>query len=253
MKAARPSRAFEVMRRTGILGVTCPELLEGVGMDQNKWHAYDVWKHGMECLDACTGDAILRIAALLHDVGKPRTRAWSDKTHDWTFYDHDVVGARVAEPIATRLKFSNDEKARIVELVRHHLFHYSDDWTDAAVRRWMKRVGTERIEDLYVLNSADVRAKGKDASPDLASLEALKAHVARVVAAGAALRVKDLVINGRDLMSELGLKPGPILGKVLEALLELVLGEPALNEREALLRAAREVVAELEAADGRKG
>ena len=80
MKARAPSRAFDVMRKTGILGVTCPELLEGVGMEQNKWHAYDVWRHGMECLDACAGDPILRIAALLHDVGKPRTRAWSDKT-----------------------------------------------------------------------------------------------------------------------------------------------------------------------------
>jgi tRNA nucleotidyltransferase (CCA-adding enzyme) len=246
MKAARPSRAFEVMRRTGILGVTCPELLEGVGMDQNKWHAYDVWRHGMECLDACEGDAILRISALLHDVGKPRTRAWSDKTSDWTFYDHDVVGAEIAAPIATRLRFSNEERARIVDLVRHHLFHYSSDWTDAAVRRWMKRVGTERIEDLYRLNSADVRAKGKDASEDLASLEALKAHVARVVAAGAALQVRDLAINGRDLITELGMKPGPMLGKVLEALLELVLADPALNEREALLRAAREIVASLE-------
>jgi tRNA nucleotidyltransferase (CCA-adding enzyme) len=246
MKAARPSRAFEVMRRTGILGVTCPELLEGVGMDQNKWHAYDVWRHGMECLDACEGDAILRISALLHDVGKPRTRAWSDKTSDWTFYDHDVIGAEIAAPIAARLRFSNDEKARIVELVRHHLFHYSSDWSDAAVRRWMKRVGPERLEDLYTLNSADVRAKGRDASEDLAALEALKAHVARVVAAGAALRVRDLAINGRDLMSELGMKPGPMLGKVLEALLELVLADPALNQREPLLRAARDVVATLE-------
>ena len=80
MKARAPSRAFEVMRATGILEVTCPELLEGVGMEQNRWHAYDVWRHGMECMDACDADPVLRIAALLHDVGKPRTRAWSDKT-----------------------------------------------------------------------------------------------------------------------------------------------------------------------------
>ena len=149
MKARQPSRAFEVMRRTGILEVTCPELLEGVGMEQNKWHAYDVWRHGMECMDACQADPVLRIAALLHDVGKPRTRAWSDKTNDWTFYDHDRVGAEIAEPIAARLRFSNDERARIVALVRYHLFHYSDEWTDAAVRRWIRRVGPDRVEDLY--------------------------------------------------------------------------------------------------------
>ena len=242
MKAQRPSRAFDVMRRTGILGVTCPELLLGVGMEQNKWHAFDVWKHGMECMDACAGDPIRRIAALLHDVGKPKTRAWSDKTHDWTFYDHDVLGAEVAEPIATRLRFSNEEKARIVALVRHHLFHYSSEWTDAAVRRWMRRVGTDRIDDLYALNEADVRAKGRDCSEDLAALAALKVHVERVVAAGAALSVRDMKLNGRDLMTELSMKPGPALGKMLDALLELVLASPELNEREALLRAAREIL-----------
>jgi tRNA nucleotidyltransferase (CCA-adding enzyme) len=242
MKAKKPSRAFDVMRRTGILGVTCPELLEGVGMEQNKWHAFDVWRHAMECMDACRGDAILRIAALLHDVGKPRTRAWSDKTNDWTFYDHDVLGAEIVEPIAARLRFSNDERARIVALVRHHLFHYSE-WSDAAVRRWMKRVGTERIEDLYALNEADVRAKGRDCSADLAALEALKAHVAQVVAQGAALRVRDLKVNGRDLMTDLGMKPGPRMGEILEVLLEKVIADPSLNDRDRLLAEARAILA----------
>jgi tRNA nucleotidyltransferase (CCA-adding enzyme) len=239
MKARRPSRAFEVMRRTGILGVTCPELLEGVGMTQNKWHAYDVWRHGMECLDACEADPILRIAALLHDVGKPRTRAWSDKTQDYTFYDHDRVGAEIAEPIAARLRFSNDERARIVTLVRHHLFHY-DDWTDAAVRRWIRRVGSERVEDLYVLNAADVRAKGRDFEADLDALTRLKAHVARVLAEGAALSTRDLLVNGKDIMRELGVAPGRIIGEILDHLLEVVTGDPSKNERETLLALARE-------------
>jgi tRNA nucleotidyltransferase (CCA-adding enzyme) len=240
MKARKPSRAFDVMHRTGILEVTCPELAEGAGMEQNKWHSYDVWKHGMECMDACEADPILRIAALLHDVGKPRTRAWSDKTNDWTFYDHDRVGAEMAEPIAARLRFSNDERARIVTLVRHHLFHYSDEWTDAAVRRWIRRVGAERLEDLYLLNAADVKAKGKGFDDDLSALTALKAHVARVLAEGAALSTRDLKINGRDLMKELGLAPGRIIGEILDALLEAVTSDPAANERDALLALARE-------------
>lgn len=240
MKARAPSRAFEVMRKGGVLRVTCPELLEGVEMEQNKWHNYTVWKHSLECLDACVGDPILRIAALFHDVGKPRTRAWSDKTNDWTFYDHDVVGAEIVQPILVRMKFSNDDRMRIQRLVRHHLFHYQDDWSDAAVRRWMKRVGTDLIDDLYSLNEADVRAKGREGPPDLAPLAGLKAHVAKVLAMGAALSTKDLGVNGRDLIA-MGLVPGPIIGEILATLLEEVLADPALNEREKLLSRAREL------------
>jgi tRNA nucleotidyltransferase (CCA-adding enzyme) len=211
-------------------------------MEQNKWHAYDVWRHGMECMDACQADPVLRIAALLHDVGKPRTRAWSDKTQDWTFYDHDRVGAEIAEPIAARLRFSNEDRARIVALVRFHLFHYEASWTDAAVRRWIRRVGPDRLEDLYVLNAADVRAKGRDFEADLESLAGLKAHVARVLAAGAAMSTRDLKVNGRDLMTELGIAPGRIIGEVLDALLDAVTNDPAVNEREALFALAREHV-----------
>jgi tRNA nucleotidyltransferase (CCA-adding enzyme) len=242
MKARTPSRAFDVMLRTGILEVTCPELMQGVGMEQNKWHGYDVWRHGLECMDACAGDPILRIAALLHDVGKPATRAWSDKTTDYTFYDHDPVGAEMAGPIAERMRFSNEERERIVSLVRHHLFHYNDLRSDAAVRRWLRRVGMDRVEDLYALNAADVRAKGRDFDADLRGLEELKAHVAQVLAQGAALSTRDLKVNGRDLMQELNLAPGPIIGRVLDALLEAVLTDPAANERDALLARAREYV-----------
>jgi tRNA nucleotidyltransferase (CCA-adding enzyme) len=240
MKARRPSRAFDVMQRTGILAITCPELVEGVGMEQNKWHAYDVWRHGMECMDACQADPVLRIAAMLHDVGKPRTRAWSDKTGDYTFYDHDRVGAEIAAPIAERLRFSNEDRERIVALVRFHLFHYSDEWSDAAVRRWIRRVGAGRLADLYVLNQADVRAKGRDFEPDLAALAALEAHVARVLAEGAALSTRDLKANGHDVMTELGVKPGRVIGEILEMLLDAVTTDPALNERERLLELARE-------------
>jgi tRNA nucleotidyltransferase (CCA-adding enzyme) len=243
MKAKRPSRAFEVMRTSGILGITCPELLEGVGMEQNKWHSFDVWRHGMECMDACVGDPVLRIAALLHDVGKPRTRAMGAKTGDWTFYDHDRVGAEIAHPICTRLKFSNEERDRIVHLVRHHLFHY-DAWSDTAVRRWIRRVGAERIEDLYALNEADIRGKGPTFDPSyLANLEQLKAHVAKVIAEGTALSTRDLAINGHDLMKELGVKPGRIIGEVLETLLEEVTQDPTLNDRDRLLARAREIIA----------
>ncbi len=242
MKAKKPSRAFDVMRTTGILAITCPEMLEGVDMEQNKWHAFDVWRHGMECLDACVGDPILRISALLHDVGKPRSRAFSEKTKDWTFYDHERIGAEMADPICQRLRFSNEERERIVHLVRNHLFHYTDEWNDTTVRRFIKRIGKERLEDLYALNEADVRAKGKKDIPDLSALAALKAHVERVIAQGAALSTRDLAIGGRDLMKELAVPQGPTIGKILNALLEEVIADPAKNERETLLALARKML-----------
>jgi tRNA nucleotidyltransferase (CCA-adding enzyme) len=243
MKARSPSRAFEVMRTTGMLAVTCPEMLEGVGMAQNRWHAFDVWRHGMACMDRCIGDPVLRVAALLHDVGKPRTRAFSAKTKDWTFYDHDKVGAAMAEPICERLRFSTDERRRIVDLVRHHLFHY-DGWTDAAVRRWIRRVGRDRIEDLWALNEADVRGKAAAVDDaDLSPLRRMQEHVARVLAAGDALSVRDLAVDGSDLMRELGLPPGKGIGLLLGELLERVTEEPARNEPAALLAMARQIVA----------
>ena len=245
MKAPKPSVAFDVMLETGILGVTCPELLEGVGLEQNKFHAYDVWKHSLECMDACPHDAILRIAGLFHDVGKPRSRAFSDKTNDYTFYDHDRIGAEMVEPIATRLKFSNDERTRITHLVRHHLFHY-DKWTDATVRRWIRRVGKDRLEDLFFLNYADAVAKGKDATSSFEALAALKLHVEKVLAEGAALSTKDLAIDGNVLMKELGMKPGRAIGTVLAQLLEDVTSDPSLNTRERLMDRARALIAAIE-------
>ena len=129
-----------------------------------------------------------------------------------------------------------------MSLVRNHLFHYSDEWSDAAVRRWIRRVGVERLEDLYVLNEADVRAKGRDCSADLDALSHLKAHVAKVLAEGTALSTRDLKVNGHDLIRELGVRPGPIIGEILDALLEVVTSEPSANDREALLAKAREYV-----------
>ena len=239
MKAKRPSRAFDVMLQTGILGVTCPELAESFGCEQNRYHAFDVWGHAMSCLDACEGDAFLRVSALLHDVGKPRTRAFSDKTSDWTFYEHERVGADMADGILSRLRFSNQDRERIVHLVRHHLLCYEPTWSDAAVRRWLQRVGTDRVHDLYALARADALGKGKDEADQLAQVELLRARAEKVLAAGDAITVKALVVNGSDLMKELGLSPGRHIGTLLEALLEQVLEEPVVNTREELLRRAR--------------
>lgn len=243
MKAARPSVAFEAMRRTGLLAITSPEMVESVGCEQNKWHVFDVWGHAMACLDACKPEPILRMAALLHDVGKPRTRAFSDKTEDFTFYEHERVGAEMTDPILARLKFSNDERARITALVRHHLICYADDWSDAAVRRWLRRVTPDLAPDLYALGVADALGKGRDASDDVENLKRLEARVAAVIAKGSALSAKDLAIDGGVLMRELSLKPGRIIGEILAHLLERVLDDPDENDRARLLQEARAFIA----------
>lgn len=243
MRAGRPSIAFEAMRRTSILGVTCPEMIESVGCTQNKWHRFDVWGHAMACLDACKPDPILRVAALLHDVGKPRSRAFSDKTNDYTFYEHERIGAEMAEPILARLRFSNEERAKIVALVRHHLICYEPSWSDAAVRRWLRRVTPEIAPDLYEIGFADAAGKGRDASEDIQVIHELRARVEAMLAAGSAIAVKDLAVNGRDLMRELQLAPGRIIGETLERLLEVVLDDPSANERDRLLIEARAFLA----------
>ena len=244
MSAARPSVAFEAMRRTGLLAITCPELVATIGIDTESESASepgdgavdDVYHRSLACLDACSGGALLRLTALLHDVGKARS-----------LVDHARVGAEVAEAILTRLKLSNDERARVTALIRHHAIGYSSSWTDAAVRRWIRRVTPDLAPDLHALGVAIARTS-RDGAAELRGLDELRVRVAAQLAAGAALSTRDLKLNGRDLMVSLGLAPGRVVGETLERLLELVTDDPALNEREALLAAARTLLSEPRAA-----
>ena len=240
MKAASPSRAFEVMRRTGILEVTYPELLEQVGCEQNQWHAYDVWNHTMRVLDESDGGPIERVAALLHDVAKPRTRAKSEKTNDWTFYHHEKVGADMAERWLREYRFSNSERELVTGLIRHHLICYSDEWTDAAVRRFIKRVGTNRVEPLLRLGEADALGKGRNVEEELALLKELRGRVDAQIEAGGALSTGDLAIGGNEVISVLG-SAGPRVGEILRALLDKVIEDPSLNTRDKLMPLAEEL------------
>ena len=130
-----------------------------------------------------------------------------------------------------------------MHLVRHHLFHY-DNWSDAAVRRWIRRVTKERIDDLMRLSEADLRGKAPEIDPTiLAPLAALKLHVARILAEGAALSTSDLAIDGNVLIKELGIKPGRIIGEILAFLLEEVIADPAVNTKDTLLAKTRAFVA----------
>lgn len=239
MLARRPSRAFDVMREHGLLDVTLPEITDSIGCEQNRFHAYDVWNHTLHTLDGCPPEPVLRMSALLHDVGKPASRQWNEDASDYTFWNHERIGADMAEGILERLRFSNNDQTHIAGLVRHHLLCYEASWSDAAVRRWLRRVSPELAPDLYRLATADVSAKGRDATDEINSIHQLQERVKRVVAEGAALSTRDLAVNGRDLMTELKLKPGPGLGRILRGLLEEVTDDPSRNEREELLSLAR--------------
>ncbi len=246
MKARAPSRAFEVMRRTGILEVTYPELLEQVGCEQNQWHAYDVWDHTMRVLDESEGDPVERVAALLHDVAKPRTRARSDETGDWTFYHHERVGADMADRWLRDYRFSNQERELIVALVRHHLICYGSEWTDAAVRRFIKRVGPDRVEPLLRLGEADALGKGRNVEQELAALKELRGRIDEQVEQGGALTTQDLAIDGNDVMQHLEGGAGPVVGQVLRELLEQVIEDPSLNTRDKLMPIVEKLAPELE-------
>ncbi len=241
MKAPEPSVGFELMRKSGILGVTCPELLEQVGCEQNRCHAYDVWTHTMRCLDLTPIDPELRVAALFHDLGKPRARVLSEKTGDHTFYEHERIGAQMADGWLKRYRFSSGERERIVHLIRHHLICYTEQWTDAAVRRFLRRVGVDRVPDLLALGRADLLAKGLDAENEIAGLDRLQARVQAVVAQKAALSVGQLAIDGNDVMQRLGIGPGPQIGEVLRKALDRVLEDPDINRRETLLELVDEL------------
>ena len=235
MKAETPSRAFEVMRRTGILEVTYPELLEQVGCEQNQWHAYDVWNHTMRVLDESAADPVERIAALLHDVAKPRTRAKSDKTGDWTFYHHEKLGADMAERWLRDYRFSNQERELVVGLIRHHLICYSNEWSDAAVRRFIKRVGRERVDPLLRLGKADALGKGRNVDEELAALKELRGRIDKTIEEGNALTTRDLAIGGKEVVEHLEGGAGPIVGEILRTLLDRVIDDPSLNTRDKLM------------------
>ncbi len=234
LRARRPSVGIELMRETGILALIIPELLEGVGMEQNRFHAYDVYEHTLRALDAAPAEAPdVRLAALLHDVAKPRTKRVVDG--EGTFYDHQNLGALMTREILDRLRFPHAERDRVSHLVAQHMFFYTPEWTDAAVRRFIRRVGRENLEDLFLLREADTLAHGTGLASD-GPLGEFRARIDGVLGVETALDVTDLRVDGGDVMEAMGIPPGPEVGRALDALLERVLEEPGLNTREDLLR-----------------
>lgn len=231
----RPAWGLERLRELGLLAVFAPELLEGVGMEQNQYHRFTVWEHILMTLALIPPDLHLRLAALLHDVAKPRC-LWVDEVGNRHFYRHEIVGAEMADALLERLRMDGDTRKRVVHLVRCHMDLFADTGiTDAAIRRMIRRIGREQMPDLLELRRADRLASGTregDLSPETI---ALLEQVERVLKTDSALKVTDLAVGGADVVAAFGKPPGPYVGEVLQQLLEEVTQEPALNDHLTLL------------------
>ena len=238
--AAKPSIGFEVLREAGALAQCLPEVLEGWAVEQNEFHAFTVYYHSLRTCDEAPRDLVLRLAALLHDVGKPRTK---EGPH---FYGHEKIGAEMARALLERLRFSGEVVDRVTRLVARHMYTTVDAVSDAGIRRFIRRIGPENLADLFSVRHADIRATGM-APRDDEQNRRFEARVAAALDAGHALRIADLQIDGEDviaLMKSLGLVSGEFRGdeRVGEALrfsLEKVLDEPRSNTRDTLLDFAK--------------
>jgi tRNA nucleotidyltransferase (CCA-adding enzyme) len=236
LAADKPSAGFRLLADTGLLDNLAPELTAQRGVPQNKVPGEDLWDHTLRAVDGAVREPPrIRLAALLHDIAKPATMA------DGRFVGHEILGAQQARDLLDRWRWRVDERDRVAHLIRHHMFGYMPTWSDAAVRRFIAKVGPDRIDDLFLLRQADNVGSGRE--PDAGALPELRARVKAELDAGVALDLHGLAVDGRDLMEEFGWPPGPIVGRTLQRLLDRVIGDPTLNTRERLLAVARSIVA----------
>lgn len=230
-----PSRGIELMRATGLLNIILPEIDNMVGFDQhNPYHHKDVYEHTLLVLDGVSNNLIVRLAALLHDVGKPIAFV-VDENGIGHFYKHHMVGMDIAKDILQRLKFDNKTIDAVCILVREHMSKYDN----LNVKRLINRVGVENLDNLFELQIADIRASKPP--HDIEGVLKVKEDVTKIINEKQPLTVKDLKINGYDLMA-LGMKPGKEMGKLLNELLELVLENPKTNNEDYLIRYVKEKI-----------
>jgi len=237
LKTDQPSIGFKLMLETALLAEILPELAVCRKVEQRELHCFDVFYHSIYTADAAPkGNLVLRLAALFHDIGKAVTITTNDQGQ-LQFHTHEKSSAFLAGRITRRLKFPNLVTKRVTHLVRHHMFNYQEEWSDAAVRRFISRVGRKNIPDLLSLRRADQigRCRHWEISPALIDFEK---RIEKVLAADQALTISDLKVDGKDIISSLALAPGPQIGIILKFLLESVLEDPGLNTRPVLLRLA---------------
>jgi tRNA nucleotidyltransferase (CCA-adding enzyme) len=249
--AEAPSGGIEILRDSGVLAALWPELLEGIEVDQNDWHAYDVYRHNLATLDAAPrGDFTLRLAALLHDIGKPRTAAPRPDGRGNTFYQHEQVGAEMVPVMLARLRLPNETIETVAHLVRHHMYAADPELQDKTLRRFVNRIGPEHLRRLFTLRWADIEGSGLPKRDD--SNERFEARVAEIVAQQPAFSVRDLRVTGADVidafvrrgLAEPGFRGDWRVGDVLHALFEEVTDDPSRNEAGLLVARAERYIDE---------
>ncbi len=238
----QPMTGLRLLVELGVMPYVIRETLESVGVEQNGDHIYDVWEHTLRVVQHSADREWpfhVRLAALFHDIGKPATRRWSDEKKDWTFYGHDVVGARMTKKIMENLKFPLDLTDTVVKLVKSHMFFTDiDKITLSAARRIVAKVGPEHVWDLMKVRACDRIGMGrpKEAPYRLRKYESMIEEAMR-----APTSVGMLKIDGGEVIRETKERPGPRIGYILHALLEEVLENPDLNTKEYLVKRVGEL------------
>ncbi|MDO8686733.1 MAG: HD domain-containing protein [Candidatus Berkelbacteria bacterium] len=231
--AERAADGIELLRKLGLLKYIIPELEEGYGVAQNKHHIYECYEHNLRAFDFAAKkkfNKFVRLASLLHDIGKPKTKRGQGA--DSTFYGHEIVGAKMADQILNRLKFSKKDIEKIVRLVRYHLFYYNvDEVSESSVRRLVRQAGPENMEELLQVRMADRIGSGVPKAEPY-KLRHLKYVIDKV--SQDPISAKMLKASGGDVMKSLDIKPGPKVGQILDVLLGLVLTDPNKNKKEFL-------------------
>ena len=249
MASQKPSVGLKLMEETGVLKLFMDELSacrNCLQKDDRGYHIFDVMDHNIYACDGAPKDKpLLRLAALLHDSGKPasRTERHENGMTIFNFYNHEKYSVEIARKLMTRLKFSNAEIDYVCHLIENHMFHYESCWSNAAVRRFIVKVGLDSFDDLIDLRLADMYGKyNADVrlhdSAGCAKLEELTDRVKEISQENCALSLKDLKVNGRDLITE-GIPAGKKLGQILNELFQTVLDDPGMNDREKLINLAK--------------
>jgi poly(A) polymerase/tRNA nucleotidyltransferase (CCA-adding enzyme) len=234
----QPGPAFILLRRLGALVHVLPELDRCAGVEQNEYHPHDVFEHSIRTCDQTPRHNLeVRWAALLHDVGKVDSKqtVCDEKLGERVvFYGHQLKSAELAVEILRRLRYSNVFIRRCENLIRFHMFSYESSWKDSTVRRFIRRVGEENLDNLFILCEADARSRDRQYD-----LDGLKDRIRQQFEQKNTLKLADLRVNGSDVIDECGVEAGPEIGLILSELMEAVLDDPALNKRETLLEILR--------------